>query len=37
MIGNDVTYEVGVLCMLSKAEKYVSYEELIGTTEYLTL
>jgi hypothetical protein len=37
VIGTDVTYEVGALMyvILSKAEKHVPYEELIGTTEYL--
>jgi hypothetical protein len=39
MIGNDVIYEVAAFMyvVLSKAEKRVPYEELIGTTEYLTL
>jgi hypothetical protein len=39
MIGNDVIYEVAAFMhvVLSKAEKHVPYEELIGTTEYLTL
>jgi hypothetical protein len=39
MTDNDVIYEVAA-CMyvvLSEAEKHVPYEELIGTTEYLTL
>jgi hypothetical protein len=39
IIGNDVIYEVAAFMyvILSKAEKHVPYEELIGTTEYLTL
>jgi hypothetical protein len=39
MIGNDVIHEVAAFMyvVLSKAEKHVPYEELIGTTEYLTL
>jgi uncharacterized protein YpmS len=39
MVGNDVIYEVAAFMyvVLSKAEKHMPYEELIGTTEYLTL
>jgi hypothetical protein len=39
MIGNDVMCEVAAFMyvVLSNAEKHVPYEELIGTTEYLTL
>jgi hypothetical protein len=39
MIGNDVIYEVAAfMCViLSKAERHMPYEELIGTMEYLTL
>jgi len=39
MIDNDVIYKVAAFMyvVLSKAEKHVPYEELICTTEYLTL
>jgi hypothetical protein len=39
MIDNDVVYKVAAFMyvVLSKAEAHVPYEELICTTEYLTL
>jgi hypothetical protein len=39
MIGNDIIYEAGahMYVILRKAEKLMPYEELIGTTENLTL
>jgi len=39
MTGNDVTSQVDALMyvILSKAEKHVPYEELVGTIECITL